>query len=103
MIRRPPRSTLFPYTTLFRSHGFGRAIFPCDSARLNLWRCSGPNAGTVHLGAPIGQVRAQGVAVPHRRGRRGGGIVSGRREVLEGPMLKHLRAWFNPPESLGVW
>src|SRR5258708_36914840 len=26
MIRRPPRSTLFPYTTLFRSQGlFGRA------------------------------------------------------------------------------
>src|SRR3712207_7988947 len=23
MIRRPPRSTLFPYTTLFRSHGHG--------------------------------------------------------------------------------
>src|SRR3712207_8228898 len=23
MIRRPPRSTLFPYTTLFRSHGLG--------------------------------------------------------------------------------
>src|SRR5256885_9132196 len=23
MIRRPPRSTLFPYTTLFRSHGAG--------------------------------------------------------------------------------
>src|SRR5260370_23579327 len=22
MIRRPPRSTLFPYTTLFRSHGY---------------------------------------------------------------------------------
>src|SRR3712207_8605137 len=33
MIRRPPRSTLFPYTTLFRSHGaiyhlqyFGTAV-----------------------------------------------------------------------------
>src|SRR3712207_7578302 len=25
MIRRPPRSTLFPYTTLFRSTGRGRA------------------------------------------------------------------------------
>src|SRR2546430_13383092 len=25
MIRRPPRSTLFPYTTLFRSHFLGRA------------------------------------------------------------------------------
>src|SRR3712207_8793194 len=24
MIRRPPRSTLFPYTTLFRSHGNAR-------------------------------------------------------------------------------
>src|SRR3712207_7902347 len=24
MIRRPPRSTLFPYTTLFRSAGLGR-------------------------------------------------------------------------------
>src|SRR2546422_7353723 len=24
MIRRPPRSTLFPYTTLFRSRGFRR-------------------------------------------------------------------------------
>src|SRR2546430_9130440 len=24
MIRRPPRSTLFPYTTLFRSHHRGR-------------------------------------------------------------------------------
>src|SRR3712207_7911306 len=25
MIRRPPRSTLFPYTTLFRSHAAARA------------------------------------------------------------------------------
>src|SRR3712207_8402926 len=26
MIRRPPRSTLFPYTTLFRSGGGGQAV-----------------------------------------------------------------------------
>src|SRR2546430_9843418 len=26
MIRRPPRSTLFPYTTLFRSHGAVRGL-----------------------------------------------------------------------------
>src|SRR5256885_13221558 len=26
MIRRPPRSTLFPYTTLFRSHRSERAV-----------------------------------------------------------------------------
>src|SRR2546430_6566698 len=29
MIRRPPRSTLFPYTTLFRSHA--RRSFQCDA------------------------------------------------------------------------
>src|SRR3712207_9289589 len=28
MIRRPPRSTLFPYTTLFRSDGVYRAHVP---------------------------------------------------------------------------
>src|SRR2546430_12534589 len=28
MIRRPPRSTLFPYTTLFRSLGYRRADVP---------------------------------------------------------------------------
>src|SRR3712207_7450743 len=27
MIRRPPRSTLFPYTTLFRSVGKPRSVF----------------------------------------------------------------------------
>src|SRR5258708_15190477 len=26
MIRRPPRSTLFPYTTLFRSHAFNNGV-----------------------------------------------------------------------------
>src|SRR2546425_1503175 len=30
MIRRPPRSTLFPYTTLFRSPAVRGAEDPCD-------------------------------------------------------------------------
>src|SRR2546422_4013638 len=33
MIRRPPRSTLFPYTTLFRSRGRRRAAPGRDVAR----------------------------------------------------------------------
>src|SRR3989454_8559466 len=33
MIRRPPRSTLFPYTTLFRSHPL---LQPCRAAGLEL-------------------------------------------------------------------
>src|SRR2546425_6324045 len=32
MIRRPPRSTLFPYTTLFRSHFDGRRFLNPDGA-----------------------------------------------------------------------
>src|SRR5260221_7864282 len=31
MIRRPPRSTLFPYTTLFRSNGFALAFGSRDA------------------------------------------------------------------------
>src|SRR3712207_7432851 len=35
MIRRPPRSTLFPYTTLFRSeHPIGVQIFGSDPAAM---------------------------------------------------------------------
>src|SRR3989454_10051383 len=36
MIRRPPRSTLFPYTTLFRSR---RATIRCRTGRLEKTRC----------------------------------------------------------------
>src|SRR5256885_5729172 len=41
MIRRPPRSTLFPYTTLFRSVGYigksrvGHELIQCRSAVVN--------------------------------------------------------------------
>src|SRR5438034_8537398 len=36
MVRRPPRSTLFPYTTLFRSHGrrLAAAAVRCPVRRL---------------------------------------------------------------------
>src|SRR2546426_3651415 len=34
MIRRPPRSTLFPYTTLFRSHSVaGKSYSPLNDGR----------------------------------------------------------------------
>src|SRR2546430_9941363 len=44
MIRRPPRSTLFPYTTLFRSHDTGRGALKI--------RRGGDDAGILaaHLG-----------------------------------------------------
>src|SRR5256885_9793618 len=47
MIRRPPRSTLFPYTTLFRSFSNGvlyvrRNLFRCPQVRRSRRCCSRP-------------------------------------------------------------
>src|SRR2546429_6283779 len=41
MIRRPPRSTLFPYTTLFRSHTGGDRFQPLAGDRLREHRRCG--------------------------------------------------------------
>src|SRR2546427_5765278 len=50
MIRRPPRSTLFPYTTLFRSAfvstAFTAALFQVLVARDAIWRLSMATAYT---------------------------------------------------------
>src|SRR5438034_3753975 len=58
MIRPPPRSTLFPYTTLFRSlrpRGFGFVFEPCD---LNGWKCC-VTGGRAREGAPRRSGRAE--------------------------------------------
>src|SRR3712207_8385089 len=49
MLRRPPRSTLFPYTTLFRSLQLGDV--------LDLLLGDGPHLVLVGLGGALGQVR----------------------------------------------
>src|SRR2546430_13643132 len=40
MIRRPPRSTLFPYTTLFRSANVFRRTLCCNTIRSAVTRSS---------------------------------------------------------------
>src|SRR2546425_10097068 len=44
MIRRPPRSTLFPYTTLFRSHADARPPHLVTTGRGDLHRMTEPRA-----------------------------------------------------------
>src|SRR2546430_15742989 len=87
MIRRPPRSTLFPYTTLFRSlvgaaphrGGAGAAVDlvrgvapvaavvrPCDHGRLDEWQLDGAAAHSP--GADLRLALAAGCA------RGGGGL-----------------------------
>src|SRR3712207_6892889 len=48
MIRRPPRSTLFPYTTLFRSP-VGTAP-PCTTLGVASSRLAAPRRGGWHVG-----------------------------------------------------
>src|SRR3989475_10022257 len=71
MIRRPPRSTLFPYTTLFRSHPRRRERFVGEVERLAVMRL------------PEQQ--------PHRRGVHALLAQIARREKIPEP-LRHLRA-----------
>src|SRR5438034_8459219 len=40
MIRRPPRSTLFPYTTLFRSRRVINVANPCESSNRSTRRAT---------------------------------------------------------------
>src|SRR5256885_11150965 len=60
MIRRPPRSTLFPYTTLFRSKAVGRYLL--DAVRVATFQ-----NGKV---APGGKPRVQGTPVRFERDRK---------------------------------
>src|SRR2546422_11572886 len=73
MIRRPPRSTLFPYTTLFRSRVRGRDGHDCLR---HDWRCAG-QAGR-HRRDPAG---AAGTGV---RPMRGGALEMLRWRILLG-------------------
>src|SRR6478672_12400241 len=85
MIRRPPRSTLFPYTTLFRSHGGGGACGrAADAAHRAAWSVlrilrpgrrragvhggvgDGPATGSVPRRACVHATRHEGHALPSR-------------------------------------
>src|SRR2546427_6086065 len=48
MIRRPPRSTLFPYTTLFRSSGADRLAWADASSPAEAAARTGHRVGPVH-------------------------------------------------------
>src|SRR3712207_8143699 len=77
MIRRPPRSTLFPYTTLFRS-GTARAGSPRGGAAVH----GGPLRGDPRE-RPAGRPRRRGAGVRRavrRAGRRRGADRGGRSE-----------------------
>src|SRR3712207_7396852 len=60
MIRRPPRSTLFPYTTLFRSTGSGEARRPAGCWEAGS-RAAGQAQRVPHAAQRVQQPRLGGV------------------------------------------
>src|SRR2546426_5901880 len=53
MIRRPPRSTLFPYTTLFRSHGVQQFSHCSAAAAAAPGHTDAPGARHLLLESPV--------------------------------------------------
>src|SRR3712207_7985876 len=53
MIRRPPRSTLFPYTTLFRSRGKVREVYAVGDDRLLMVATDRVSAFDVVMREPV--------------------------------------------------
>src|SRR3712207_7868747 len=79
MIRRPPKSTLFPYTTLFRSHvAAGRALLKggphhhvADLARIDSGALHGLGNGMPAKGLGLGVVERTAISLPDGGSRRG--------------------------------
>src|SRR5438132_7462570 len=62
MLRRPPRPTLFPYTTLFRSHGPLSQIIQSGASE---FQTEGVNCCRTDI--PVLRFRSQSlVGIPHR-------------------------------------
>src|SRR3712207_7930358 len=58
MIRRPPRSTLFPYTTLFRSaHGGGDDAGQCRDVARHVGRVAGDVVDPLEVAVDVGDRR----------------------------------------------
>src|SRR3712207_8040032 len=69
MMRRPPRSTLFPYTTLFRSRECIRNVRAFhEHERAESWEFEA--ARGVRLGQRVSPVEAAGLYVPDRKSTR---------------------------------
>src|SRR3712207_3114487 len=110
MIRRPPRSTLFPYTTLFRSGGARCRVGPAAAAGAEARGLRG--GGRAEEGDVAGQRRTGGAGRPavDAGGVHGGeepaveaGVAAGHRAVapLELQGLGHTTSM--APHGTGLW
>src|SRR5260221_9510145 len=72
MIRRPPRSTLFPYTTLFRSGEHAEVVREADQGPFGARGAVAPatQSGKAHMPLDAGEDRFDGDGTPDRKSTR---------------------------------
>src|SRR3712207_5123129 len=98
MIRRPPRSTLFPYTTLFRStlfrslpfghHGANHPVRNLETGRIEI-------TSQNHGFAVREETMPSGVELTHRN------LYDGTIEGIESPSLSAWSVQYHPESSPG--
>src|SRR5260221_3762659 len=95
MIRRPPRSTLFPYTTLFRSR-----FYETGFSQMAAWNCGGDPAGNSRLargGSAGGAVQTRTSQITHGTDRKSTRLNSSHTVIsyavfcLEKKLQRHIR------------
>src|SRR2546430_15250050 len=96
MIRRPPRSTLFPYTTLFRSHQARRGHHGTGL------RAGAPTAAAARRGAPHPSDRA-GRARTGRAARVRAHVAANREAQVQAIQVIDSHTAVEPPRVVIGW
>src|SRR3712207_6228103 len=102
MIRRPPRSTLFPYTTLFRSGRLARPLLPAAlgaTARPVHPRrpaAAAPRPEPLDVGAVAGRRGRPAALPPHRSARVPNAPLRAQEDLMATPRAATTRARHSP-------
>src|SRR5256886_16601681 len=104
MIRRPPRSTLFPYTTLFRSYGARLSLMEIETSPVSYLALAGAKRLAGALGRGFTTVRDPGGGDAGLAQAIREGLTAAPRYLFCGPALSQTGGHGDarPPE-LGCW
>src|SRR5256885_11679689 len=97
MIRRPPRSTLFPYTTLFRSsHFFRSSASATDASPSTIATSSSPNTSPrIRLDRKSTRLNSSHLVISYAvfclKKKKENSQVALERDNLTGRVLRHVR------------
>src|SRR2546422_5586909 len=105
MIRRPPRSTLFPYTTLFRSEDGNAGRVPGAHSLSRVSRGAGNSNGLVDKisSSDVGRRGAYAMPPTNASSRKGRGCDAARtaRALRQAPTYRRTRQRTRPGPALG--